>query len=459
MARAGPSLRDGGALVAATTALLIVIVGRLPDLVPPLDGVPLVKLLTIGAVLLYLASPRLVRAPFGRSAIMRLIFTLAALASASVAWSYWRGTSVAVLVGSFAAILAVVTLVYKTATRLETLETYLKALAWAGAALTLGGLLFRAEGRLSFGRTYDPNDLAFVLIAILPVTLALWRLASGPRAWLWGLIAAASVWIILLTQSRGGLLGLLVACSYLGAVGAWRSRFDARPHLWRVVVGWLLLAVLAVGAWGVLPDDARLRYTTMLDPTADYNYTAQREGRVAVWGRGLHTLAAVPWGVGVGAYEMAEMSRSGYWRTAHNSMLELGVELGIFGLGVYLVLLVRVWRVLGRVIGSSDAVAAAPAGAQLRRRHRRTYRGLDTTAIEHADERWRIHAQHLRASFVGMLVAGFFLSQAYAVVAFALYAIVAVLEQRFVPRRSRAAATRARASPFEERGVAASAPR
>lgn len=436
--RARRPAEESRALIAATAGLIVVIVGRAPDLVPALDGVPLVKLLTVAAVLIYLASPPVTRPGFDRSSIVRLVFALSALAATSVAWSYWRGMSVAVLIGSFAAILALVVLVYKTAGRLETLEKYLKALAWAGAALTLGGLLFRAEGRLSFGRTYDPNDLAFVLIAILPVTLALWRLSTGPRAWLWGLLAAASVWIILLTQSRGGLLGLLLTCSYLGAIGAWRARFDPKPHVGRVAIGWLLLAVVAVGTWAVLPEDAQLRYTTMLDPTSDYNYTAEREGRVAVWGRGLHTLAAVPWGVGVGAYEMAEMSRSGYWRTAHNSLLELGVELGMLGLVLYAMLLVRVWRVLGRIIA---APAPAPAGAG-----------------SGVDERWRIHAQHLRASLVGMLTAGFFLSQAYALVAFAIYGIVAVLEQRLAPRSARAPArARAAGSSRTDAGATASA--
>lgn len=409
-------------LIGLTTALLVVTVGRATDLLPFLYGLPLVKILVVLALLAYAASPAPGRPSFARSTIARCVYALVALAVVSVAYSYWRGMSVAVLIGSMAAIVAIVLLVYKTAWELGTLETYLRALVWAAAALTLGGFLFRGEGRLSFGRTYDPNDLAFVLIAVLPITLALWRLARGAGALLWAVLAAGSAWIALLTQSRGGLLGLLLAVSYLGAVGAWRSRFDNRLRIGRLLVGWALLAVLAAGTWAVLPGDAQARFETMLDPTADYNYTAQREGRVAVWQRGLGSLAHVPWGVGVGAYPMAEMARSGYWRTAHNSFLQLGVELGVVGLLVYLVLLARAWRVLGRIMAAPERPPDVAAGAD---------------AMPVPDERWRIHAQHLRASLIGIVGAGFFLSQAYALVAFAIYAAIAVLEARFSPRRVR----------------------
>lgn len=404
--------RDSGVLIGATTALIVVTVGRAFDLVPFLYGLPLVKILTVLAFAALVLYPPFERPSLHRSGIARYALALAALAVVSVTFSYWPGMSVATVLGSIAAVVALLVLVYKTSARLETLEIYLKALVWAGVALTLGGFLHRTAGRLAFGRSYDPNDLAYVLIAITPLTLALWRLSSGPRAWLWGAVAAASVWITLLTQSRGGLLGLLMAGSYLAAVGAWRTKFDGRMRIGRVVVGWVLLAIVAAGVWTVLPGDARDRYATMLDPTADYNYTAQREGRVAVWKRGLDTLSHVPWGVGIGAYPMAEMSRSGYWRTAHNSLVELAVELGVVGLAIYLAMLVRVWRVLGRML--SPPVRGSP--------------------LPRPDERWQIYAQHLRASVIGLFVAGFFLSQAYALVAFTVYAIVAALEARFAPR-------------------------
>lgn len=421
--------RESPTLVFVTAALIVVTVGRVMDLVPPLYGLPIVKILTAAAVLVFLLSPRVPRPGFDQSQLTRIVFALVVLACASLAYSAWRSYSLTVITGSMAAITALTVLIYKSGGALATVEKYLRALAIAAGTLTLGGLVFRGEGRLAFGRQYDPNDLAFVLIAILPIVLAFWRVQRGPSRWAWMAVAAGSVWVILLTQSRGGLLGLLLVVSYLAAVGAWRGVFQRGFRFGRVFVGWVLLAFLAVGAWTVLPGDAQERYATLLDPQSDYNVTATREGRVAVWTRGLESLAQRPWGVGVGAYPMAEMGNSGYWRTAHNSILELTVELGLVGGALFLLLFWRAWRVLGIVM---RAPAEGPPG-----------RGPPAAAP--VSERWRIHAQHLRGTLIGILATGFFLSQAYALVIYAVMAIAAALEARYAPRTRAVLARESRA--------------
>jgi O-antigen ligase len=414
-------------LVLVTTALIVVTVGRVMDLVPPLYGLPVVKILTVAAVLVFLLSPRVPRPGFPQSQLTRTVFALVLLACASLAYSAWRSYSLMVITGSMAAITALTVLIYKSGGALATVEKYLRALAIAAGALTLGGLVFRGEGRLAFGRQYDPNDLAFVLIAILPIVLSFWRVQRGGLRWAWMAVAVGSVWVILLTQSRGGLLGLLLVVSYLAAVGAWRGVFQTGFRFGRVFVGWVLLAILAVGAWSVLPGDAKDRYATLLDPQSDYNVTATREGRVAVWKRGLESLAQRPWGVGVGAYPMAEMGNSGYWRTAHNSILELSVELGVVGGALFVLLFWRAWSVLGVVM---RAPGHGPPG-----------RGPPIAqSVPAASERWRIHAQHLRGTLIGILATGFFLSQAYALVIYVVIAIVAALEARYAPRTREAVA-------------------
>lgn len=415
-------------LVLVTTLLIVVTVGRVMDLFPPLYGVPVVKILTVVAVLVFALAPRVPRPAFGQSWIARLVLALLLLAVASLAFSAWRAMSVMVLTGSVAAIAAILVLVYKSGGTLAALERYLRALAVCAGTLTVGGLLFRGQGRLSWGRIYDPNDLAFVLVALLPIVLAFWRTARGAARLGWLAIAVGSVWVMLLTQSRGGLLGLLLVVSYLGAVGAWRARFGRGFSVGRVLVGWILMALLAVGTWAVLPGDARLRYETLLDPSSDYNVTAHREGRVSVWKRGLASLSARPWGVGIGAYPMAEMAQSGYWRTAHNSVLELSVELGVLGGALFIAMLARAWRVLGTVMraGSDPEPRAGPAATRAGAPPER--------APPVVPEQWQIHAQHLRATLIGIVGAGFFLSQAYALIVYAVIAVIAALEARYAPR-------------------------
>jgi O-antigen ligase len=436
-------------LVTITTALLVITIGRVMDLFPFMYGIPIVKILTVLAVLSFFFAQRVPRPSFQQSQLARIVWALIFLAAISIVFSAWRSMSLLVLTGSIAAITALLVLIYKTGNSMKSLERYLLALACAGGALALGGLVYRGDGRLAFGRQYDPNDLAFVLIALLPIVLAFWRVQRGLLRWAWLAIAGASVWVILLTQSRGGLLGLLLVVSYLAAVGAWRPRFQTGFRVGRVLVGWVLLAIMAVGAWAVLPGDAKARYATLLDPESDYNVTATREGRVAIWKRGLGALAEKPWGVGVGAYPMAEMARSGYWRTAHNSFLELSVELGVVGGVLYLMMFWRGWRVLGRVMGAPGEGLPAPPrrlGPMSVAASTRTGKWQKDATVgakvrpttPGPTERWRIHSQHLRGTLIGLLGTGLFLSQAYALVVYAVIAIVAALEARYLPRAVRA---------------------
>ena len=168
--------------------------------------------------------------------------------------------------------------------------------------------------------------------------------------------------------------------------------------------------------------------------------TAQREGRLAVWQRGLDTLSERPWGVGVGAYQVAEMAKSGYMRAAHNSLLEISVELGVVGGVLYLLLWLRAWRVLGQLMDRAVAPAAARRGRRARAppvpvaREAEKIEEHHDPATAHVPEHWAIHAQHLRASVAGLLGAGFFISQAYSLLAFTLLAVIAGLESRYLPR-------------------------
>jgi hypothetical protein len=412
-------LRETRLLAWVTAALVVVLVARFFDIFPSLAGFPAVRVLTVLAVLTYLLAPRRERPSFAASGVARLFGWFVALCVLTVPFSIWRGASFGMVVGPIAALTVMFWLIYKTSGSLDDLRRAIVALAVSAAILVGKGFFGGGEvaGRVLVMGAYDPNDLAFVLLAVLPIVLAFWRSATGLRRLAWLLLAGGSVTTILLTQSRGGFIGLAVVLAYLAAVGAWRRRLQGGLRLSQVFAGGLLLAALAVPAWLLLPQDAQDRFSTILNPTEDYNYTAQREGRIPLWTRGLETLAERPWGSGVGTYAIAEMRKSGYWRTAHNSQLQIAVELGVIGWLIYIGLFVRAWRVLGRIV-------AAPPGP-------------DGSG---PPPEWRLQAQHLKASLLGILGAGFFLSMGYATVVFALLAVVAVLEARFVPRVSRSRA-------------------
>jgi O-antigen ligase len=414
------SARESRFLAFTTAALVVVLVARFFDIFPGLAGVPAVRILTVFAILAFVLSPRRERAGFGSAAVARLFIWFVALSVGSVAFSIWRGASFGMVIGPIAALAVMFALIFKVGHSLDDLKRMLLALALSAAILVGKGFFGGGEvaGRLLVMGAYDPNDLAFVLIAVLPVVLAFWRSATGVARLWWFALAGASLWTVLLTQSRGGFIGLALALAYLAAVGAWRRNLQSGVRPSQVFAGAILLAALAVPSWVLLPDDARERFSTILNPTEDYNYTAQREGRIPVWKRGLETLSERPWGTGVGTYSIAEMRKSGYWRTAHNSQLQIAVELGVVGWLLYVALFVQSWRVLGRIVEAPTPASDA-----------------DPTPY------WRIHAQHLKASLLGVLGAGFFLSMGYATVVFALFAVIAALEARFVPRAALRKAT------------------
>jgi O-antigen ligase len=138
--------------------------------------------------------------------------------------------------------------------------------------------------------------------------------------------------------SRGGFLGMIAVMLYI------LLRYRAIPSTTRlfVAVAGILLAVL-IGS-----DKYWKQMSTILTPTADYNWT-DPQGRKAVWTRGAGYVAHNPvFGLGVGAYPIAEgtiseisqqrasVGRGFKWSVAHNSFLETAAELGIPGLIVFL---------------------------------------------------------------------------------------------------------------------------
>jgi O-antigen ligase len=127
--------------------------------------------------------------------------------------------------------------------------------------------------------------------------------------------------------------------------------------------------------------------------------------RVELWKRGVGFFLAAPLtGVGVGAFEVAEgrsHGGSGAWMTAHNSFVQLGAELGVFGFTLFLALIVLGIRDARRV------VRAAKRDARLR----------PLTWVARAVE----------MSLYAYVVEGFALSQAYSPMLYFLIAVAVAL--------------------------------
>ena len=324
-------------------AVVALMLGRLHDLSSITSRIPVGKVLLPIGWLVLLAQPG-VRRRFQvlrtTQAGMFLLLNLALVLS--VPLSLWRGGSTMEYVGFLQSTVPFVLLMAVACAEERDLYVAARAVVVTGAVLGLAflaGMGRGAEGRLSLGTTYDANDIALVGVMVLP--LAVWQMRDRARIWRWIGVAggAGALVAIVMSASRGGMLGLGVVLLLIAV--RYRKRI---PLHWRITS-----VVLLVVALRFAPATFWTRFETLKDPSADYN-TFDETGRVAIWTRGLAYFASRPlWGVGLGQFGQAEYE----WgvrtqgRTAgfqslvpHSVWIQLLAEIGLLGfvgfLGLYL---------------------------------------------------------------------------------------------------------------------------
>jgi O-antigen ligase len=154
---------------------------------------------------------------------------------------------------------------------------------------------------------------------------------------------------------------------------------------------------------------------TIIHPKQDYNLTSEG-GRMKIWKRGLGYMVDHPvFGVGMSNFQVAEGTISplarrqevGFgvrWGAAHNSFIQVGAELGMPGVLLFLGLIAKAFLSLRRVV----------------RYARRTSPPVrDVSRL----------AQSLTAALVGFVVGAFFLSLAYADMLYVLIAFAVGLQK------------------------------
>lgn len=309
------------------------ILGRLHEMLPYGNRIPIAKLLLPVGMLLLINAPggphrfRPLRTP---QAVAFWIFGLATLLA--VPASLVRGAAFQYMMTFGYGVTPYVILVACGPATPRGLSAIFRGVVICviclAAVMFLGGG-YSEGGRLSVGGTYDPNDIALVAVVCFP--FATWLLRDPSRLWrLTGIIGAVSaLLVVLLSASRGGMIATGVVLLF--TVG--RSRYNL-PKRWKLLLipgAALLLAVAPPVFWE--------RFDSIGDLSSDYNMTSDA-GRIQIWKRGVKTFLAHPIvGVGGGQFASADglsADRIGAddqsWHTAHNSVVQIGVELGIFGL-------------------------------------------------------------------------------------------------------------------------------
>ena len=330
--------------------LYYVLILSLPFLSHPLFGLkigPLTIEKYIGAVCFLYAvfhaavrrrAPRLFSTTQARA---YLIFFLLAAASWLALGRALTATTMLEVYGSH--LLFLVT----TVALIDSLPRLRWALVTAVGAMGLVSLYVVRDWQVAsaiYGASYRPGYVAgdanfftaSVLLCVPVALLLLWNERAVPVKIFCLVSLLVTLAAITLAASRGGFLGLVVTMGWL----LWRSRTRLRSL---VLVGAVFGLLLAISP---LSPVARI-----LHP--DYSDTDSVRIHLALWRAGLRIVRDHPLsGIGVGQFKAAVgqySSEKDLSLLAHNTYLEIAAEMGLPGLGLFLVIFGFSFRSLTRV--------------------------------------------------------------------------------------------------------------
>jgi putative inorganic carbon (hco3(-)) transporter len=344
----------------AFAAFVISIYASAPQLIPPLAAINPGKTLIALAFAALLWSAVLCgrRLRLGTGAGGGALYLFFLLVLASPIWSLWPRLSLSAAGESlkYAAGFFVAVNVLDSPARIRrgavllALASLIPAVGAIHSSLT-GAHIVEETRAAWIGVFSNPNFLAYHLVVAVPLALALRELERRQVVkllWLGAVAVLATA--ILLTESRGGSLGLG------GVLLLWLVRGLARG---RMAVGAAVAVAIALlmapgGPWN--RAETRATLAGQVDASA--------QGRIDAWRTAQRIVAARPLdGVGIGAfvvgYDRYAPGDAGPARTAHNSFLMIAAEVGLPALVLFALALTLAFLALGR------AARAAPAQAPL----------------------------------------------------------------------------------------------
>lgn len=259
-------------------------------------------------------------------------------------------------------------------------------------------------GRLGGGQgMFDANDIGMILVMALPLAI-LFFFNGKPLTRMLSLGTMIGIPVtIALTGSRGAMIGLVVIGIAI-LITLRRISVVKRVSILGAVVAGLIFAA---------PEGYWKQMSTILNLKDDYNYSVDY-GRKGIAKRGIGYMLGRPlFGVGVANFPRAEGTISPIakgrlneglsveWIAPHNTYVQVGAEMGIPALAIWLSLLlggtVGLWRLRRRLPPSWE--------------HESAERKFLSDAC-----------LFLPISFLGFAVTSVFLSHAYTVVAYIIFA-------------------------------------
>ncbi len=311
------------------------------ELVPALDVIHIERTYGIALLVSFIIHRLSIpgRPLFSNRIVLASLFLVGA-ATLTIPFAVWRGGALwqtLELIKNVILLVLIAGMVDTNARMKEALWVMIGLLAWfAGSTLiaysngqfSVQEGIERAEGINSVAG--GPNELAGLILALLPFLIALLRCSQSILVRLFllacgGLALAALV----LTGARASLIALII----VGAFYVLRSRHK--------VVCLLACVVLACVVWFGMPQDYRDRYLTVGQYALGGSLDASNELRLRVWKAGWRMfLDHLLLGVGAGQFPTAYGTTYAgrlhvAWMNPHNLFLQVACELGVVGLIVF----------------------------------------------------------------------------------------------------------------------------
>jgi len=336
----------------------------------------------------------------------RFVIALMVWMALSTPGALVRGTSFDLLFGNFIKTFLMLLVIAAGVRGIRDVErlamTYLASAAIYAAVIVSRFDLGEGDSwRLGDLYYYDANDFATFLVTAMPLALYVIHRARTSYQRVLGVAALALMTLAFVrTGSRGGFIALLAVVVFVN------FGYRAIRLRWRVTAT-VLVALVVVAA-------ASERYWTQMGTImsdADYN-RSEETGRMKIWQRGVGYMLQYPvFGVGPNNFNAAEgrlspfaerqqLGRGVKWNAAHNSYVQVGAELGIPGLLMFVGMIAAAFVALRR---SNRRLGIGSAGAEL--------------------------TQAVSASLTGFVVGAFFLSLAYSEILYTLLALAIALQK------------------------------
>ncbi len=202
-----------------------------------------------------------------------------------------------------------------------------------------------------FGQTADPNY--FVGFFIFPLVITMKKIIDSKYRLLYILLAALSIYCVFLSGSRGGLLAVIVTIVAFALMYPAKMKgklFVAAAGLVFVVSAWIVLRPF-------LPENIieRMSLQSVLETGGTY--------RLDIWGSMIKEIISSPNELifGRGIVAMHDIFMNGSWEAvgAHNQVIQVLYNQGIFGLVSFLLLTIVAFM---RCSGKRKTVAIAIIG-------------------------------------------------------------------------------------------------